>query len=120
MPRKTRPKSAQPPSPAQREGEAATRCGFVALIGAPNAGKSTLLNQLVGSKLAIVTPKVQTTRTRLLGLAIAPRTPLPGTAIEGSPQLFFVATPGIFAPRRLLDRAMVAAAWAGAADADKT
>ena len=109
MPRKTRPKSAQPPSPAQREGEAATRCGFVALIGAPNAGKSTLLNQLVGSKLAIVTPKVQTTRTRLLGIAI-----------EGSTQVIFVDTPGIFAPRRRLDRAMVAAAWAGAADADKT
>src|SRR5256714_5888358 len=108
MPRKTRPKSAQPPSPAQREGEAATRCGFVALIGAPNAGKSTLLNQLVGSKLAIVTPKVQTTRTRLLGIAV-----------EGSTQLIFVDTPGIFAPRRRLDRAMVAAAWAGAADADK-
>jgi GTPase len=109
MPRKTRPKSAQPPSSAQREGEAATRCGFVALIGAPNAGKSTLLNQLVGSKLAIVTPKVQTTRTRLLGIAV-----------EGSTQLIFVDTPGIFAPRRRLDRAMVAAAWAGAADADKT
>src|SRR5438270_2915584 len=109
MPRKTRPKSAQPPSPAQREGEAATRCGFVALIGAPNAGKSTLLNQLVGSKLAIVTPKVQTTRTRLLGIAV-----------EDSTQLIFVDTPGIFAPRRRLDRAMVAAAWAGAADADAT
>src|SRR5438067_251662 len=109
MPRKTRPKSAQPASPAQREGEAATRCGFVALIGAPNAGKSTLLNQLVGSKLAIVTPKVQTTRTRLLGIAV-----------EGVAQLIFVDTPGIFAPRRRLDRAMVAAAWAGAADADKT
>src|SRR5213075_2860547 len=109
MPRKTRPKSAQPPSPAQREREAATRCGFVALIGAPNAGKSTLLNQLVGSKLAIVKPKVQTTRTRLLGIAV-----------EGSTQLIFVDTPGIFAPRRRLDRAMVAAAWAGAADADKT
>src|SRR5438477_7236131 len=107
MPRKTRPKSAQPPSPAQREREAATRCGFVALIGAPNAGKSTLLNQLVGSKLAIVTPKVQTTRTRLLGIAV-----------EGPTQLIFVDTPGIFEPRRRLDRAMVAAAWAGAADAD--
>src|SRR6266404_7961430 len=109
MPRKTRPKSAQPPSPAQREGEAATRCGFVALIGAPNAGKSTLLNQLVGHKLAIVTPKVQTTRTRLLGIAI-----------EGQAQIVFVDTPGIFAPRRRLDRAMVAAAWSGAADADET
>src|SRR3982751_6256460 len=87
--------------------EPATRCGYVALIGAPNAGKSTLLNRLVGRKLAIVTPKVQTTRTRLLGIAI-----------EGPAQLIFVDTPGIFAPRRRLDRAMVAAAWAGAADAD--
>src|SRR5258706_10855285 len=87
----------------------ATRCGYVALIGAPNAGKSTLLNQLVGRKLAIVTPKVQTTRTRLLGIAIA-----------GPAQLIFVDTPGIFEPRRRLDRAMVAAAWAGAADADQT
>jgi len=89
--------------------EATTRCGYVALIGAPNVGKSTLLNQLVGRKLAIVTPKVQTTRTRLLGIAIA-----------GPAQLIFVDTPGIFEPRRRLDRAMVAAAWAGAADADLT
>ena len=80
-----------------------TRCGYVALIGAPNAGKSTLLNRLVGQKLAIVTPKVQTTRTRLLGIAT-----------EGDTQLIFVDTPGIFEPRRRLDRAMVAAAWAGA------
>jgi GTP-binding protein Era len=86
-----------------------TRCGYVALIGAPNAGKSTLLNQLVGQKLAIVTPKVQTTRSRLLGIAT-----------EGDTQLVFVDTPGIFEPRRRLDRAMVAAAWAGASDADVT
>jgi GTP-binding protein Era len=92
-----------------RERESTTRCGYVALIGAPNAGKSTLLNQLVGRKLAIVTPKVQTTRTRLLGIALA-----------GPAQLIFVDTPGIFEPRRRLDRAMVAAAWAGAADADQT
>src|SRR5438067_875203 len=102
-----------PPSPPVelpgREREHQTRCGYVALIGAPNAGKSTLLNQLVGHKLAIVTPKVQTTRTRLLGIAV-----------EDSAQLIFVDTPGIFAPRRRLDRAMVAAAWAGAADADAT
>lgn len=85
-----------------------TRCGYVALIGAPNSGKSTLLNRLVGHKLAIVTPKAQTTRTRLLGIAI-----------EGATQIVYVDTPGIFAPRRRLDRAMVAAAWSGAADADE-
>jgi GTP-binding protein Era len=86
-----------------------TRSGYVALIGAPNSGKSTLLNRLVGHKLAIVTPKAQTTRNRLLGIAI-----------EGTTQLIFVDTPGIFAPRRRLDRAMVAAAWSGAEDADET
>jgi GTP-binding protein Era len=85
----------------------ATRCGYVALIGAPNAGKSTLLNRLVGHKLAIVTPKAQTTRCRQLGIAIA-----------GGAQIVFVDTPGIFAPQRRLDRAMVRAAWTGAADAD--
>jgi GTP-binding protein Era len=86
-----------------------TRCGYVALIGAPNAGKSTLLNRLVGRKLAIVTPRAQTTRSRLLGIALEERT-----------QIVYVDTPGIFAPRRHLDRAMVAAAWSGAQDADET
>ncbi len=88
---------------------ASSRCGYAALIGAPNAGKSTLLNRLVGRKLAIVTPKAQTTRSRLLGIAI-----------EGPAQIVFVDTPGIFAPRRRLDRAMVSAAWSGAEDADET
>src|SRR3546814_812577 len=84
-----------------------TRCGYVAIIGAPNAGKSTLLNLLAGSKLSIVSPKVQTTRSRVLGIRI-----------EGDAQVIFVDTPGIFAPRRRLDRAMVSAAWEGAGDAD--
>jgi GTP-binding protein Era len=84
-----------------------TRSGFVAVIGAPNAGKSTLVNALVGQKVAIVSAKAQTTRARLMGIAI-----------EGDAQILLVDTPGIFAPRRRLDRAMVAAAWAGAEDAD--
>ena len=84
-----------------------TRAGFVAVIGAPNAGKSTLVNSLVGQKVAIVSPKAQTTRSRLMGIAI-----------HGQAQILLVDTPGIFEPRRRLDRAMVAAAWTGAHDAD--
>ena len=86
-----------------------TRAGFAAVIGAPNAGKSTLVNALVGQKVAIVSPKAQTTRARLMGIAIA-----------GETQVLLVDTPGIFAPKRRLDRAMVAAAWTGAQDADLT
>jgi GTP-binding protein Era len=89
-----------PPADAQR-------CGFVALIGAPNAGKSTLLNALVGQKVSIVSRKAQTTRALIRGIAI-----------EGSAQIIFVDTPGIFAPKRRLDRAMVTSAWSGAQDAD--
>lgn len=84
-----------------------TKAGFVALIGEPNAGKSTLLNRMVGAKVSIVTHKVQTTRARIRGVAL-----------EGAAQLVFVDTPGLFKPRRRLDRAMVKAAWGGAADAD--
>jgi GTP-binding protein Era len=84
-----------------------TRCGYVAILGAPNAGKSTLLNHLVGAKVSIVSPKVQTTRTKVLGIAI-----------KSGAQIIYVDTPGIFRPRRRLDRAMVAAAWTGASDAD--
>lgn len=83
------------------------RCGYVAIVGAPNAGKSTLVNALVGTKVSIVSPKVQTTRFRVLGILMA-----------GAAQVILVDTPGIFQPRRRLDRAMVAAAWNGAADAD--
>ena len=84
-----------------------TRAGFVAVIGAPNAGKSTLVNALVGQKVAIVSPKAQTTRARLMGIAVL-----------GDAQILLVDTPGIFEPKRRLDRAMVAAAWGGAGDAD--
>ena len=109
MPKSSTGRDTTPPEAVDRPPAASTRCGYVALIGAPNAGKSTLLNRLVGHKLAIVTPKPQTTRTRLLGIAI-----------EGRSQIVYVDTPGIFAPRRRLDRAMVAAAWSGAEDADQT
>jgi GTPase len=83
------------------------RCGLVAVVGAPNAGKSTLVNALVGQKVAIVSPKAQTTRAKLLGIAM-----------EGETQIMLVDTPGIFEPKRRLDRAMVQAAWGGASDAD--
>lgn len=83
------------------------RCGYVAIVGAPNAGKSTLVNALVGTKVSIVSPKVQTTRFRVLGILM-----------QGPAQIILVDTPGIFQPRRRLDRAMVAAAWNGASDAD--
>jgi GTP-binding protein Era len=103
------------PTPNQRRTDARKsadpeqRAGYVALIGAPNSGKSTLLNTLIGAKVSIVSRKVQTTRTRILGIAI-----------EGKAQIVFVDTPGIFAPRKRLDRAMLTAAWQGAADADLT
>jgi GTP-binding protein Era len=87
--------------------EDVTRSGFTALIGAPNAGKSTLMNAMVGSKVSIVTPKVQTTRSRIRGIAM-----------EGASQIVFIDTPGIFQPKRRLDRAMVQAAWKGAEDGD--
>ena len=92
----------------EKETNTATRCGYVALVGAPNAGKSTLLNQLVGAKIAIVTPKVQTTRARVTAIAI-----------EDQSQIIFVDTPGIFKPTRRLEKAMVEAAWSGAEDADR-
>ncbi len=84
-----------------------TKSGFIAVLGAPNAGKSTFINRVVGTKVSIVSPKVQTTRARVLGIMM-----------HGDAQLIFIDTPGIFEPRRRLDRAMVAAAWSGAADAD--
>jgi GTP-binding protein Era len=108
--RKAKPSAPPEPMPsaaADLPARADTRCGFVALIGAPNVGKSTLVNALVGSKVAIVSPKVQTTRALVRGIAI-----------EGPSQLIFVDTPGIFQPKRRLDRAMVSTAWSGVQDAD--
>ena len=98
---------AAPDAPAAPAEDIATRAGFAAVIGAPNAGKSTLVNALVGQKVSIVTQKVQTTRF-----------PVRGVAMEGASQVVLVDTPGVFRPRRRLDRAMVRAAWAGAQDAD--
>ncbi|MBT8003790.1 MAG: GTPase Era [Rhodospirillales bacterium] len=89
--------------------QAPTRCGYIAVVGAPNVGKSTLVNRLVGSKVSIVSHKVQTTRTRVLGICLS----------ENS-QIVLMDTPGIFEPRRRLDRAMVASAWSGSAEADRT
>ena len=105
-PNKPKPKTkvTEPPAPVDKSGR---RCGFVAVIGAPNAGKSTLVNALVGAKVTIVSHKVQTTRV-----------PVRGIAIEGKSQLVFFDTPGIFAPKRRLDKAMVEAAWGGTQDAD--
>lgn len=94
---------------SETETATTTRCGFAAIVGAPNAGKSTLLNRLTGAKLSIVSPKAQTTRFRVLGILM-----------RGESQILLVDTPGIFAPKRRLDRAMVKAAWSGAADADIT
>ena len=105
-PNRKRPRRCSPAG-ARRWRITATRCGVVAVIGVPNAGKSTLVNQFVGAKVSIVTHKVQTTRSRIRGIAIVDET-----------QLIYVDTPGIFEPRRRLERAMVDAAWMGAADAD--
>jgi GTPase len=104
-----KPVSKGPAAPAGKAAVAETRCGFIAVIGSPNAGKSTLVNQIVGSKVTIVSHKVQTTRA-----------PIRGIAMHGRSQLIFIDTPGIFQPKRRLDRAMVDAAWGGVSDADVT
>jgi GTPase len=106
-PRRRNPPSAGEPHDDPAPPSDATRCGFIALIGAPNVGKSTLVNALVGAKVAIVTHKVQTTRALLRGIAV-----------QGPAQIVLIDTPGIFTPRRRLDRAMVATAWSGAHEAD--
>lgn len=100
--------AAAPTASASDEPAGTTRCGFVAVLGPPNVGKSTLVNRLVGSKVTIVSPKAQTTRSRVLGIVV-----------RGAAQLILIDTPGIFRPRRRLDRAMVASAWGGAGDADE-
>lgn len=100
--------SETPKETSAKPGDAAPRCGVIAIIGTPNAGKSTLVNALVGAKVTIVSRKVQTTRVQIRGIAM-----------EGTAQLVLIDTPGIFAPKRRLDRAMVASAWAGAVDADR-
>jgi GTP-binding protein Era len=100
---------AESQNPTHGQDDGPENCGFVAIIGAPNAGKSTLLNQMVGAKVAIVTHKVQTTRTRITGIGMHENT-----------QLVFIDTPGIFEPKRRLDRAMVNAAWKGSEDAETT
>jgi GTPase len=116
-PKSTVPASPTPlkdgPKSGQKDGGASTRCGFIAIIGSPNAGKSTLVNQIVGSKVTIVSHKVQTTRAPVRGIAMH------GTGSNRA-QLIFIDTPGIFQPKRRLDRAMVDAAWGGVSDADVT
>jgi len=97
-----------PKAEGEKEAAGPQRCGVIAIIGAPNAGKSTLVNALVGAKVTIISRKVQTTRIQIRGIAM-----------EGSSQLVLIDTPGIFAPKRRLDKAMVASAWSGAADADR-
>lgn len=106
----------QTPSSSDPTAPSLTRCGMIAVIGAPNAGKSTLVNQLVGQKVAITSAKAQTTRARMLGIALHELAGTPGQMIPT--QMILVDTPGIFAPRRRLDRAMVSAAWEGAEAAD--